>query len=80
VLLGIEEEVTGEPEPMVIIVGKTVELGEMDSPPSNTTKVTETPWVELFEWSSGSFYGSVNTIEKAAELIDLDILHPHTCH
>ena len=42
----------------------------MDSPPSNTTKVTETPWVELFEWSSGSFYGSVNTLEKAAELID----------
>ena len=42
----------------------------MDSPPSNTTKDTETPWVELFEWSSGSFYGSVNTLEKAAELID----------
>jgi hypothetical protein len=39
----------------------------MDSPPLDTTKDTETPWVELFEWSSGSFYGSVNTSEKVLE-------------
>ena len=28
------------------------------------------PWIDLFKWNDGPYYGSVNTLEEANEVID----------